>query len=114
MHMPFSPSPVVKAWCALIALGLILAGTAAITLGGVPELLPILLTADDGARLTDGAGNFLSVGTDEASAAARQRYMQWAKPGMAAIALGMGMQALEPIGVILTAYRGRALRRREV
>jgi len=44
MHMPFSPSPVVKAWCALIALGLILAGTAAITLGGVPELLPILLT----------------------------------------------------------------------
>ncbi len=105
--MPFSSSPVARAWCTLTALVLIFAGTAVITLGGAPELLPVLLTADNGTQITDGVGNSMSARIDQASAAARQRYMQWAKPGMAVIALGMGMQALEPIGVILTAYRSR-------
>lgn len=104
--------PVVRAWCALAALVLILAGTAAITLGGAPELLLNIVTDENRAPITDENGRSTVGKMDEATVFARDRYMQWARPGMVVIALGMGLQSLEPIGVILDARRRRTLPRR--
>ena len=90
-----------KAWLDLVALLLIWAGTAAITLVGVPALIgPTLLGRDD-APLMGPDGATLTGRPDPEIMEARRRYRAWAVPGFIAITLGALWQALGPISMLL-------------
>ena len=92
-------TPTWKAALDLTSLFLIWAGTAAITLGGVPALIGDLVRFND--QPVTFKGQPLTFGHTPDSQVALRRYRRWAVPGFAFITLGMIWQAAEPFGVIL-------------
>ena len=82
-----------------MALLLIWAGTAAITLVGVPALVGIPVTFNEQKITFNGQETIY--GSTSASQAAIRRYWVWAVPGFVAITLGAVWQALGPISVLL-------------
>ena len=88
-----------KACLDLAALVLIWAGTAAISLGGVPALIgnPVVF----GKQEVTFTGQETIFGHTSASRAAVRRYRAWAVPGFIAITVGAVWQALGPISVLL-------------
>ncbi len=100
---PFS-SPVGKAAFDLASIGLVWAGTLAITFGGIPALVTVFLAAD-GAQLLGVDGALLTAAPDPAAVDAYRRYMRWAGFGMTLITLGALWQAMEPAQTILVALQ---------
>lgn len=88
-----------KAVLDLVALLLIWAGTAAITLGGVPALVgnPVVFGKQE--VTFNGQGTIFGHTSD--SQAAVRRYWAWAVPGFIAITVGAVWQALGPISALL-------------
>ena len=92
-------TPTWKAAFDLVSLIVIWAGTAAITLGGVPALIGDLVRFDD--QPVTFKGQPVTFGHTPDSQVALRRYRRWAVPGFAFITLGMIWQATEPFGVLL-------------
>lgn len=90
--------PTCKAWLDLVALVLILGGTAVITLGGAPVVIRNLVTF--GKQKTVFGDQKTAFGLTSDPEAAVRRYRVWAVPGFVAITLGALLQALEPISVL--------------
>lgn len=92
-----------KAVLDLVALLLVWAGTAAITLGGVPALIKEPATFNDQSVTFDGQP--VTFGHTPSSQAALRRYMRWAIPGLVLITLGMIWQARDSCYVLFDAAR---------
>ncbi len=87
-----------KAVLDLVALLLILVGTALITLGGVPVVIRNLVTFRRQEVVYNGQA--VTYGRTSDSRAAIRRYLFWAVPGFIAITLGALWQAFGPISVL--------------
>lgn len=98
-------SPISKAALDLTSIGLVWAGTLAITFGGIPALVTVFLTGADDAQLLGADGALLTAAPDSAAADAYCRYMRWAWFGMVLITLGAFWQAMEPGKTVLMAVQ---------
>ena len=96
-----------KARLDLVALLLIWAGTAAITLVGVPALIGNLVTF--GGQAVTFNGQEVTSGSTSASRAAVRRYRAWAIPGFIAITIGASWQALGPISILFPDIKSLAV-----
>ncbi len=98
-------SPISKAALDLTSIGLVWAGTLAITFGGIPALVTVFLAGADGMQLLGADGALLTAAPDPAAVDAYRRYKRWALFGMALITLGALWQAMEPGQTILVALK---------
>ncbi len=98
-------SPVGKAAFDLASIGLVWAGTLAITFGGIPALVSVFLAGADGAQLLGADGALVMAAPDPAAVDAYRRYMRWAWFGMSLITLGAFWQAMEPAQTIRVALQ---------